>query len=210
MALHLSGDKEADALISRNSLALLIGMVLDQQITIEKAFSSPSGTPAPDGQRLNARTIADMDPEKLAELFKEFPALHRFPGSMSARVQAVCRTIVDDYGGKAENIWSDATSGKELIKRLTALPGFGAQKAAHLRRPLGQAAWRPARRLAGGHQAVRRAGLAPFGGRHHSTETLLKVRDQKRKMKAKAKAKAASHRVTSRANRGLPPLPVHP
>src|SRR5580658_402302 len=89
VALHLSGDKDADALISRNSLALLIGMVLDQQITIEKAFSSPAVLQRRMGSNLSAQTIANMDPAKLAELFREFPALHRFPGSMAARVQAV-------------------------------------------------------------------------------------------------------------------------
>ncbi len=190
VALHLSGDKDADALISRNSLALLIGMVLDQQITIEKAFSSPAVLQRRMGSNLDARTIADMDPEKLAELFKEFPALHRFPGSMSARVQAVCRTIVDDYSGKAENIWSDATSGKELIKRLTALPGFGAQKArifaALLAKQLGVQpdGWRAATKPFGEPGSL--LSVADIT----SAETLLKVRDQKRKMKARAKAKA--------------------
>lgn len=192
VALHLSGDKDADALISRNSLALLIGMVLDQQITIEKAFSSPAVLQRRMGSNLDAGTIADMDPEKLAELFKEFPALHRFPGSMAARVQAVCRTIVDDYGGKAENIWSDVTSGKELIKRLTALPGFGAQKArifaALLAKQLGVQpdGWRVATKPFGEPGSL--LSVADIT----SAETLLKVRDHKRKMKAKAKAKATA------------------
>jgi uncharacterized HhH-GPD family protein len=192
LALHLSGDKDADALISRNPLALLIGMVLDQQITIEKAFSSPAVLQQRMGNPLDARTIAEMDPEKLADLFREFPALHRFPGSMAGRVQAVCRTIVDDYGGKADNIWSDATSGKELIKRLTALPGFGAQKArifaALLAKQLGVQpdGWRAATKPFGEPGSL--LSVADIT----SAETLLKVRDHKREMKAKAKAKATA------------------
>jgi len=100
IALHITGDKAADAVISRDPLALLIGMVLDQQVTIEKAFSSPAdllerlGTKGP----LNAATLAAMDPEELADIFRERPALHRYPGSMAGRVQAVCRVVADEYG----------------------------------------------------------------------------------------------------------------
>ena len=100
-AIHLTGDKEADALLSKDPLALLIGMVLDQQIPLERAFWAPAELARRLGKPLNAAEIAAMDPEKFAELFKERPALHRFPGSMAGRVQAVCRIVADEYGGKA-------------------------------------------------------------------------------------------------------------
>ena len=106
IALHITGDDKADAVISRDPLALLIGMVLDQQVTIEKAFSSPAdllqrlGTKGP----LNAATIAAMDPEELAGIFREQPALHRYPGSMASRVQAVCRVVADEYASVCEQI----------------------------------------------------------------------------------------------------------
>jgi len=131
IALHLSGDAEADALVSRDPLALLIGMVLDQQVTIEKAFSSPAelarrlGGSGP----LNAASIATMEPDELAAVFKERPALHRYPGSMAGRVQNICRAVVEEYGGKADAIWKGVRSGEELMARLRALPGFGEQKA---------------------------------------------------------------------------------
>jgi len=131
IALHLSGDAEADALVSRDPLALLIGMVLDQQVTIEKAFSSPAelarrlGGSGP----LNAASIAAMEPDELAAVFKERPALHRYPGSMAGRVQNICRAVVEDYGDKADAIWKGVRSGEELMARLRALPGFGEQKA---------------------------------------------------------------------------------
>ena len=112
-------------------LALLIGMVLDQQVTIEKAFSSPAvlarrlGGPG----TLDAASIAAMEPDELAAVFKERPALHRYPGSMAGRVQSICRAVVDEYGGKADAIWKGVRSGEELTARLRALPGFGEQKA---------------------------------------------------------------------------------
>src|ERR1700744_3495047 len=112
-ALHLSQDPEADKVVSENSLALLVGMVLDQQITIEKAFSSPAVLTERMGAPLDAATIAAMDPDELATLFKERPALHRFPGSMAGRVQEVCRAVAEDYGNKVEAIWKGVRSGDE-------------------------------------------------------------------------------------------------
>src|SRR5579863_4566464 len=105
-AIHLSGDKEADAQLSRDPLALLIGMVLDQQIPLERAFWAPAELSRRLGKPLNAAEIAAMDPEKFAEVFKERPALHRFPGAMAARVQEVCRIVADEYGGKANALWT--------------------------------------------------------------------------------------------------------
>ncbi len=131
IALHLSGDADADALVSRDPLALLIGMVLDQQVTIEKAFSSPAelARRLGGGGTLDAASIAAMEPDELAAVFKERPALHRYPGSMAGRVQSICRAVVDEYGGKADAIWKGVRSGEELTARLRALPGFGEQKA---------------------------------------------------------------------------------
>ena len=130
-ALHLSGDAEADALVSRDPLALLIGMVLDQQVPIEKAFSSPAELArrlGGDGP-FDAASIAAMEPDELAAVFKERPALHRFPGSMAGRVQEVCRAVAEEYANRADAIWKGVRSGDELVGRLRALPGFGEQKA---------------------------------------------------------------------------------
>src|SRR5271165_981073 len=109
-SLHLTQDPEADTLLSENPLALLIGMVLDQQVTMEKAFSSPAELARRLGGPLDAASIAAMEPEELAAVFKERPALHRFPGSMAGRVQEVCRTVAEEYGGKADAIWKDTRS----------------------------------------------------------------------------------------------------
>src|ERR1700728_1577188 len=100
-AIHLTGDQEADALLSKDPLALLIGMVLDQPIPMERAFWAPAELSRRLGAPLDAAEIAAMDPAQLAEIFKLRPALHRFPGAMAGRVQAVCRIVADDYGGKA-------------------------------------------------------------------------------------------------------------
>jgi uncharacterized HhH-GPD family protein len=127
--LHIKGDANADALLSEEPLALLIGMLLDQQVPMETAFAGPGKIK----QRLgafDAATIASADPETFAELFKTPPAVHRFPGSMAERTQALCAALVADWGGDAEHIWTDGDpDGAEVLKRLKALPGFGEQKA---------------------------------------------------------------------------------
>lgn len=128
-ALHLSQDPEADALLSEDPLALLVGMVLDQQIPLERAFSSPRDLRDRLGGRLSVEDIAAMDPDALAAVFAERPALHRFPAANARRVQELCRLIVDDYGGRAAAVWETASSGDELYRRIRALPGFGEQKA---------------------------------------------------------------------------------
>ena len=110
-SLHLSGDPEADALLSSDPLALLIGMVLDQQILLEKAFRGPTELVQRLGTPLDAATIAAMDPDALVELFVRKPSLHRYPGSMATRVQALCRTVAEDYGGDASQVWKGAADG---------------------------------------------------------------------------------------------------
>jgi uncharacterized HhH-GPD family protein len=126
--LHFTGDPEADRLIASDPLALLIGFVLDQQVTLQKAFSGPLELRRRIG-RLDAQQIADMDPEQLAAAFRERPALHRFPGNMARRVQELCAAIVRDYAGDASRIWRDAADAAELEARLLALPGIGEMKA---------------------------------------------------------------------------------
>ena len=127
--LHLTGDDAADALLASNPLALLIGMVLDQQIPLEWAFKGPYELQSRLGAPLSASEIAEMDPDKLAEVFSTKPALHRYPGSMAARTQALCQTIVDEFAGRAQSIWTEARDGKDLYRRIKSLPGFGEMKA---------------------------------------------------------------------------------
>jgi len=128
--LPLSQDPEADALISTDPLALLIGMVLDQQVPLERAFHSPLDLQQRLGRPLDAEEVADMDPNELVELFTRRPALHRFPGSMARRVQDMCQVLVDEYGGRADQVWRSAPTGQALLANIRALPGFGEHKAA--------------------------------------------------------------------------------
>jgi uncharacterized HhH-GPD family protein len=193
MALHITGDDDADRLLTDDPLALLIGMLLDQQIAMETAFSGPlkiaerTGAAAGGTASLDAAALASHDPEAFVDLFRQTPAVHRFPGSMASRVQALCQALVDDWGGDASAIWADA-DGPTVLKRLKALPGFGDQKAKIFLALLGKqygytgAGWREA--------------SAPYGedGSYRSVadivspESLTKVREHKRAMKAAAKA----------------------
>jgi uncharacterized HhH-GPD family protein len=126
--MSLPIDAEANGLLSTDPLALLIGMVLDQQIPLEKAFSSPYVLAQRLGHAPTAAELADFDPEQLVTIFATPPALHRFPKAMAARVQDVCRALVGSYDGDAANLWRDAADGTELVRRIAALPGFGRQK----------------------------------------------------------------------------------
>jgi len=127
--LRLSGDPEADRLLSKDPLALLIGMVLDQQVPLEWAFAGPAELRRRLGHELDAKEIASMDPEALAAAFSAKPALHRYPGSMATRVQELCRMLVERYDGRADGVWKGAESGTELLGRVRELPGFGEMKA---------------------------------------------------------------------------------
>ena len=189
-ALHVTGDAAADALLSRDPLALLIGMVLDQQVTMEKAFSSPAVLAHRLGGSLDAASIAAMEPDELAAVFKERPALHRFPGSMATRVQQVCRAVAEDYGGRADAIWKGVGSGEELVDRLRSLPGFGEQKAKIFAALLGK--------QLGVRPAGWREASAPYGGEGTflsvaditDAAALEKVRATKKAMKARARGGA--------------------
>jgi uncharacterized HhH-GPD family protein len=130
MAMHLAYTDEANDLLSHDPLALLLGMLLDQQIPMEKAFTSPQVLAERMGtERLDARAIAEHDPEDMVELFRRPPALHRFPGSMAKRAQELCRALVDRYDNEAQRVWADAPTGQQLVTRIAGLPGFGDQKA---------------------------------------------------------------------------------
>ncbi len=126
--LPYTGIDEADRLLAQDPLALLIGFVLDQQVQLQKAFSGPYELRRRIGT-LDPAEIAAMDTEKLEAAFKERPALHRFPGNMARRTQALCEAVVRDYGGDAEAVWREAKDGRALEKRLLSLPGIGEMKA---------------------------------------------------------------------------------
>jgi uncharacterized HhH-GPD family protein len=189
--LALSQDPAADDLLSRDPLALLIGMVLDQQIPLERAFSAPLDLKKRLGGRLDPAEMAAMDPDKLAGIFAERPALHRFPAANAKRVQELCRIVVDEYNGQASAVWLDAKDGQDLYRRVKALPGFGEQKA---RIFIG---------LLGKQLGVRPAGWEAAAGRFGQAGTFMSVADivdpaslgrvraYKQELKAAAKAAEA-------------------
>ncbi|MFJ4034540.1 HhH-GPD-type base excision DNA repair protein [Streptomyces griseoluteus] len=193
VTLHLAQDPDADALLGRSPLAALTGMLLDQQIPMEWAFKGPETIARRMGaDDLDAHDIAARDPEEFAALLSEKPAVHRYPGSMAKRVQALCQYLVEHYDGDAEAVWRDAGSGAELLKRLEALPGFGRQKAqiflALLGKQLGVTpkGWREAAGAYGETKSYR--SVADITG----PESLAKVRAHKQEMKAAAKAAKAA------------------
>jgi len=189
--LCLAQVPEADALLSRDPLALLVGMVLDQQIPLEWAFRGPYELTKRLGTPLDAAALAAMDPDRLAAVFAERPSLHRYPASMAKRVQALCAVIVEQFGGRADAIWRTPASGKDLVAGVRGLPGFGDQKARIFVALLGkQLGVRPD----GWEEAC-----APYGAPGIfrsaadivSQETLDEVRTAKKAMKAAKKAAAA-------------------
>src|SRR5215468_5096681 len=188
MELVLSQQPNADALLTRDPLALLIGMVLDQQVPLERAFSAPYDLTQRLGHELVAAELADYDPGALAALFAGPPALHRYPKSMAKRVQDMCRMLVDQYGGDAAAVWRDAPDGAALRRRVAALPGFGTQKAQIFVALLGKQygvrppGWRKAAGVYGERSSFR--SVADIT----DSESLRKVREYKQQMKAAAKA----------------------
>jgi uncharacterized HhH-GPD family protein len=186
-SLHITGDDASDQLLSEDPLALLIGMLLDQQVPMETAFAGPEKLRMRLGA-LDARSLADTDPEMLETVFKASPAVHRFPGSMAGRVQQLCRAIVDDWGGDAAAIWTEGSpDGAEVLKRLKALPGFGEQKAKIFLALLGKqyglqaAGWRETAGAYGEEGSFR--SVADIV----DPESLTKVRETKKAAKAAAK-----------------------
>jgi uncharacterized HhH-GPD family protein len=186
-SLLFTGDPPADELLASDPLALLIGMLLDQQVPMEKAFRGPYDLKERMGGRLDAGEIASMDAEKLAALFRGPPALHRYPGSMAGRTQEMCRALVERYDGDAASVWASAATGQELFANLKALPGFGEQKAriftALLAKRLGVTppGWDE---VAGPYAQAGHFSVADIDG----PESLALVREHKKAMKAAAKA----------------------
>ena len=182
-ALYFTGDAEADGLIAREPLALLIGFALDQQVTVPTAFLGPKKLRDRLGS-LDAAAIAGEDPRRLEEVFRERPAIHRFPGAMAKRVQELCAFVAEEHGGDAARVWEDAADGDDLRRRIEALPGFGEMKvkalASVLAKRFGVAAAEP---LVPGH---------PTLGDVDSPEALAEYQAKKRAYKAELRARAAS------------------
>jgi uncharacterized HhH-GPD family protein len=190
--LYLSTEPEADALLASDPLALLVGMLLDQQVPMEKAFVGPYWLAKRLGTaRLDAAMIAGHDPEALSEIFATPPALHRFPAAMAGRTQKLCQLIADEYGGDAAALWRGAATGPELVKRLGTLPGFGKQKAQIFAALLGKQlgvqpeGWREA---AG---AYAEEGVYRSVADITDATSLARVREHKKETKAAAKAAKA-------------------
>ena len=129
MTIWMPVEPEANELLTRSPLALLIAMLLDQQVPLEKAFSGPLELVRRLGHEPTVAELAEFDPDALAEIFSERPALHRYPRAMAARVQDLARLIMEQYDGEPAQVWESASSGAQLLKQVAALPGFGAQKA---------------------------------------------------------------------------------
>lgn len=127
-SLNFTESNEANKLLAEDGLALLIGMLLDQQFPMERAFFGPQLLKDRIGEDLDESRIADWNPEEMEAVFKGPPAIHRYPASMAKRTQDLCRVLVDGYDGRAENVWETASSGADLLERLRALPGFGVGK----------------------------------------------------------------------------------
>lgn len=187
--VYLSTEPEADELLARDPLALLIGMLLDQQVPLEWAFVAPYRLAQRLGvSQLDATAIAEHDPEALVEIFATPPSLHRFPKAMAERTQRLCQTLVSEYEGDPAAVWRGAESGAALIKRLTALPGFGKQKAQIFTALLGKQfgvqpdGWREA--ASGYGEAGAYRSVADITDQ----ASLARVRDYKKQQKAAAKA----------------------
>jgi uncharacterized HhH-GPD family protein len=186
--LHLTGDPAADELLATDRLALLIGMLLDQQVAMETAFIGPKKIADRMGG-FDIRRIAEADPEAFAAMCATPPAVHRYPGSMAGRVQALCRFVIDTWDGRVEAIWTDGDpDAREVLKRLKALPGYGDQKARIFLALLGKqfgvqpAGWREAAG-AYGEEGSRRSIADVVDQR-----SLDEVRATKKQLKAAAKA----------------------
>lgn len=183
----LTGDPAADELLATDDNALLIGMVLDQQVPMEKAFTGPAVLADRMGGRFDVAAIAAMAEDEFVAICAAKPAIHRFPGSMGKRVHQVCQVLVADFDGDARRVWQDATTGAEVKRALAALPGFGEQKAAIFTAVLAK------------RRGVRPDGWAEAAGAYGEDgsfrsvadvvdeESLTKVRATKRAAKAAAK-----------------------
>ena len=185
---YLTGDAAADDLLAKDPNAVLLGMVLDQQVTMEKAFTGPAVIAERMGGTLDVAAIAAADPDEFAAMCAKPPAVHRFPGSMAGRIQGVCQVLVRDWDGDVSNLYASAGTGQELKRQVASLPGFGEQKASIFVALLGKRfgvtprGWREA---AGGYG---RAGTHVSVADIKDPASLQKVREAKRLAKAHAKA----------------------
>lgn len=188
--INITGDSEADQLLSNDPLALLVGMLLDQQVAMETAFAGPAKIKSRLGA-FDAGTIADYDADAFVELCRTPPAVHRYPGNMAGRIETLCRTVVEEWGGDASQIWMRGEpDGPEALRRLKGLPGFGVQKAQIFLALLGErcgfegSGWREA----AGHYGEN--GCFRSVANIVDAESLAKVRETKRAAKAAAKQKS--------------------
>lgn len=182
-ALYLTESQEANELIAREPIALLIGFALDQQVAVQTAFSGPLKLKQRIGT-LDPATIAALDPADLEAAFRERPAIHRFPGAMAKRVQELCAVIADEYGGDAARVWTDASDASDLRDRIGALPGFGQMKITGLGSVLGL--------QFGVHAAQELVPEHPCLGRIDSPEALAEYQAAKRAHKAALRAASSA------------------
>ncbi|MEE6282779.1 HhH-GPD-type base excision DNA repair protein [Georgenia sunbinii] len=187
MDLHLTGDEAADRLLSTDPFALLVGMLLDQQVPMETAFAGPAKL-ADRLERFDAATLARLDLDELTEVMRQTPAVHRYPGSMAKRIQALAAVVVEEYDGDAARIWTDGQpDGPQILRRLKSLPGYGEQKATIFLALLGKQGgleapgWRESAGAYGEEGSLR--SIADVV----DEDTLLQVRETKRAAKAAAK-----------------------
>lgn len=187
--MPVTGDPEADELLVTDPLALVLGMLLDQQVPMEWAFMGPATLKRRLGGTLDAAAIAAMDPADVEEVFKEKPALHRYPGSMAKRAHALCQFVVDNYDGDVSRLWTEAADGADLYRRVHAMPGYGGEKAKIFVAILGK---RMGVRPTGWEEAAApfSDGVARSVADIDSPEALLEVRTFKKAQKAKGKGKA--------------------
>ena len=181
--LYITGVESADALLNRDGTALMIGMLLDQQVPMEWAFTGPYTIRKRLGH-LNAKRIAAMDVDKFVAICSEKPAIHRFPRSMATRIHQLCVALTENYGGKGENVWRDVDDAKELMARLRQLPGYGQEKAEIFIALLGKRFdVRPKnwKKYAGVFSDARPRSVADI----YSAATLLKVRGFKQMQRAR-------------------------
>ncbi|MCE2526475.1 MAG: Fe-S cluster assembly protein HesB [Actinomycetia bacterium] len=183
-SLPWTNNPDADRLLAADPLALLIGMLLDQQFPMERAFFGPFLLQERLGRVLDAGEIANWDPEEMSTIFRGPPAIHRYPASMAKRTQALCQALVDKYDGQTERLWNEADDGRDLYKRLMSLPGFGEMKSRVFVGVLGK---RMGVRPPGWEaQSAQRPSIADVA----RWEDVAELRAMKREMKKAAKAKA--------------------
>ena len=178
--LHFTGNDQADALLAQDPFALLVGFALDQQVPVQTAFSGPLKLKERLGT-LDPRAIAETDPDRLEAAFRQKPAVHRFPGSMAARIRELAAVVVEDYGGRADRIWAQASDADDLRRRISSLPGFGSMKVTSLGAVLAKRLGVPAAR-----------GLVPSHptlGDVDSAQALEDYQAKKRAHKAEMRAK---------------------